>query len=211
MAETSKKPDAEIDDDDFRILGLLQQDATLSLQRIAERVNLSKTTVWNRIQRMVQNGTILRQAAILDPQKVGLEETFFVSVRTANHDFDWLERFKTVINEMPQITEAHRLAGTLDYLLKVQVPSTRAFDAFYKELVSRISIHDVSSSLSMETIKRSLDINVPGKMCSGNRSPGRGHPAFAEPAFQLERDALHAEGLVWKRVWNARLKASFEA
>ncbi|MEM9632235.1 MAG: Lrp/AsnC family transcriptional regulator [Pseudomonadota bacterium] len=161
---SNKTEDFELDDDDYRILKLLQQDATMSLQRIAERVDLSKTTVWNRVQRMVQNGVILRQAAILDPQKVGLIETFFVSVRTAHHDFEWLEQFKKVINEMPQITEAHRLAGTLDYLLKVQVPSTAAFDEFYKELVSRISIHDVSSSLSMETIKRSLEISVPGKM-----------------------------------------------
>lgn len=149
----------DIDEDDRKILTEIQKDCTLSMERIAKRVNLSKTTVWNRIQRMIQNGTILRQAAILDPAKIGLKETFFVSIKTSQHEIEWLESFKQVIESMPEITEAHRLSGTLDYLLKVQVSSTRAFDDFYKELVSRISIHDVSSSLSMEVMKKSLELH----------------------------------------------------
>ncbi len=148
----------DLSDDDRNILREVQTDTTRSLERIATRVGLSKTTVWNRLQKLVQNGTILRQAAVLDPRKVGLKETFFVSIRTSQHDDTWLERFKAVVDEMPQITEAHRLAGTLDYLLKVQVPSTDAFDSFYKDLVSRMPIYDVSSSLSMEQMKRSLDL-----------------------------------------------------
>lgn len=149
-----------LDDDDRKILRAVQKDATRSLERIATLVGLSKTTVWNRLQRLNQTGTILRQAAILDPRKIGLKETFFVSVRTSRHDATWLEQFRAVIDDMPAITEAHRLAGTLDYLLKVQVNSTEAFDTFYKELVSRIEIYDVSSSLSMEQMKRSLDLEV---------------------------------------------------
>lgn len=149
---------SDIDDDDRKILREVQKDTTRSLERIATKVALSKTTVWNRLQKLMQNGTILRQAAILEPRKVGLKETFFVSIRTSQHDETWLARFQAAIDELPQITEAHRLAGTLDYLLKVQVPSTEAFDAFYKELVSRVPIYDVSSSLSMEEMKRSLDL-----------------------------------------------------
>lgn len=156
MPNRTQIPDA----DDRAILREVQTDSTRSLERIAALVGLSKTTVWTRIQRLVQNGTILRQAAILDPRKVGLKETFFVSIRTARHDAQWLDAFKAAIDAMPEITEAHRLAGTLDYLLKVQVPSTEAFDAFYKRLVSEISIYDVSSSLSMEELKRALDLPV---------------------------------------------------
>lgn len=156
---TSRTPD--LDDDDRKILREVQIDTTRSLERIAARVGLSKTTVWNRLQRLVQNSTILRQAAIVDPRKIGLKETFFVSIRTSQHDREWLEQFKAVIDVMPEITEAYRLAGTLDYLLKVQVPSTEAFDAFYKDLVSRVSIHDVSSSLSMEQMKRSIELPLP--------------------------------------------------
>ena len=148
----------ELDAEDKKILRELQSDATRSIERIALKIGLAKTTVWNRMQKLMQSGTILRQAAILDAQKIGLNETFFVSIRTSNHDKEWLDQFRATIEEMPQITEAHRLAGTLDYLLKVQVPSTEAFDIFYKQLVSRISIHDVSSSLSMERIKHSLDL-----------------------------------------------------
>lgn len=149
-----------IDDDDRKILREMQRDATRSLERIAKLTKLSKTTVWNRLQKLIQSGVILRQSAILDPQKVGLKETFFVSIRTSRHDSEWLGAFKATIDELPQITEAHRLAGTLDYLLKVQVSSTAAFDAFYKELVSRVSIHDVSSSLSMEEMKRTLELDI---------------------------------------------------
>lgn len=148
----------ELDAEDKKILRELQSDTTRSIERIALKIGLAKTTVWNRMQKLMQSGTILRQAAILDAQKIGLNETFFVSIRTSNHDKEWLDQFRATIEEMPQITEAHRLAGTLDYLLKVQVPSTEAFDIFYKQLVSRISIHDVSSSLSMERIKHSLDL-----------------------------------------------------
>lgn len=149
-----------IDEDDRAILRAVQKDATRSMERIAASVGLSKTTVWNRLQRLIQNGTILRQAAILDPRKIGLKETFFVSIRTSRHDAEWLEAFKAAVDAMPEITEAHRLAGTLDYLLKVQVRSTEAFDEFYKDLVSRVAIYDVSSSLSMEELKRSLDLTV---------------------------------------------------
>lgn len=149
-----------LDEDDRAILRAMQKDATRSMERIAQLIGLSKTTVWNRLQRLIQNGTIVRQAAILDPQKIGLKETFFVSIRTSRHDAEWLEEFRRTIDALPEITEAHRLAGTLDYLLKVQVTSTEAFDAFYKTLVSKIAIYDVSSSLSMEEMKRALDLPV---------------------------------------------------
>ena len=150
----------DIDDDDRKILREVQKDTNRSLERIATKVGLSKTTVWNRLQRMMQNGTILRQAAILDPRKIGLRETFFVSIRTSAHDAAWLDAFRAAIEEMPEITEAHRLAGTTDYILKVQVESTEAFDAFYKTLVSRVVIYDVSSSLSMEEMKHALELKV---------------------------------------------------
>ncbi|SDJ40875.1 Lrp/AsnC family transcriptional regulator [Lutimaribacter saemankumensis] len=148
----------DIDEDDRKILREVQRDCTRSLDRIAERVGLSRTTVWNRMQKLVANGTIIRQAAIVDARKVGLKQTFFVTISTSRHDIEWLEVFRSAVVEMPEIIEAHRLAGTTDYLLKVQVTSTEAFDNFYKALVSRVSIFDVSSSLSMEELKHSLDL-----------------------------------------------------
>ncbi len=144
-----------IDATDRTILRILQVDASLSLERIAQKAGLSKTAVWNRIQRMQQDKVIERNTVIVDPAKVGLTETFFIAIKTSAHDANWLETFYAVVRDLPQITEAHRLAGEIDYLLKVQVPSTRDFDEFYKALVKRVSIYSVTSSLSMETMKRS--------------------------------------------------------
>lgn len=144
-----------LDEIDRKLLMMLQNDAGLSFERIAQNIGLSKTAVWNRVQKLTQNKTIIAQSAILDPEKIGLSETFFVQIRTNAHDDDWLRKFYDAVQEFPEITEAHRLAGSIDYILKVQVRSTREFDDFYKRLVTKISINDVSSLLSMETLKKS--------------------------------------------------------
>jgi Lrp/AsnC family transcriptional regulator len=146
---------------DFRILNALQQDARAGLETIAKDAGSSRTAVWNRVKRYEQTGLIRRYAALLDPEKAGVAETFFVSIRTDRHDAEWLNAFSAAIQDMREITEAHRLAGAEDYLLKVQVPSTRAFDAFYRRLIERIGIRTVSSSLSMETIKPVTALPLP--------------------------------------------------
>lgn len=143
----------DLDETDRNILRLLQVDAGLSFDRIARRLGLSKTAVWNRVQRLQRDGVIRHQVAVLDGDKLGLSETVFVAIRTAQHNAAWLERFTAIIAEMPEIVEAHRLTGEIDYLLKIRVPSTRAFDSFYKRLIERIDLFNVTSSLSMETIK----------------------------------------------------------
>jgi Lrp/AsnC family transcriptional regulator len=149
-----------LDDQDRAILRVLQIDASLSLERVATKVGMSKTAVWNRIQRLHAGGVILRHTVILDPAKAGLPETFFISVRTNRHDAEWAGKFEKAVQDLPQITEAHRLAGEIDYLLKVQVESTRAFDAFYQELIGRISLYSVTSSLSMQVMKRGVGLAV---------------------------------------------------
>lgn len=149
-----KNKTLSLDAGDIAILKELQTDATQSLERIAKHVGLSKSAVWNRMQRMTQAGVIERQAAIVNARRAGLHETFFVTIRTSQHTSDWSATFRKVVQAMPQITEAHRLAGTTDYLLKIQVRSTDAFDEFYQELVSKIDLFDVSSSLSMELMKK---------------------------------------------------------
>ncbi len=146
---------------DRKLLSELQKDATRSFDRIGKIIGISKTAVWNRVQKFVQNGTIVRQAAIIDPVKIGLNETFFVQIKTNQHDDEWLNNFHQTINELDEIIEAYRLAGTIDYLLKVQVASSKHFDVFYKSLIKRISINDVSSSLSMETIKINSELIPP--------------------------------------------------
>ena len=138
---------------DRNILRELQIDATPSLERLAKKIGGSKTSVWNRIHRLEQNGVILRRAAVLDPVQVGLSETFFISIRTSQHNATWLEKFIAIIHDMPEILEAHRLAGETDYMLKVHVASTREFDDFYKRLVAGIDLYNVTSNLSMEVLR----------------------------------------------------------
>lgn len=145
---------------DRKILRELQQDATVSLERLAKRVGGSKTAVWNRIHRLERDGVIIKRAAILDPERLGLTETFFIAIRTNQHNAQWLQAFTEIVRTLPEITEAHRLAGETDYLLKVQVGSTREFDVFYKTLVARIDLYNVTSNLSMEVLKSNMGLPV---------------------------------------------------
>lgn len=152
---------AAFDDLDRNILSLLQRDASLSLDEIARKVGASKTPVWNRIRKLKASGVVRAEVALLDPEKVGLESCFFVLIRTAQHDADWLERFLRAVKARPEVVEAHRLAGDIDYILKVQVPNARAYDDFYRSLIRDVSIFNVTSSLSMEVIKSTTELPLP--------------------------------------------------
>jgi Lrp/AsnC family transcriptional regulator len=142
-----------IDELDRKILAELQADASQSLDEIARKVGSSKTPVWNRIRRMKDTGVITRQTAILDAEALGLEACFFVLIRTSEHEADWQRRFLEVLRARPEVMEAHRLAGDIDYILKVRVKNARAYDAFYQALISEVKIHNVTALLSMEEIK----------------------------------------------------------
>lgn len=142
-----------LDEMDKKILRLIQRNNALPLEEIAKHVGSSKSPVWARIKKLKEQGYIQREVAMLDPDKMGLGETFFVTIKANSHSKQWLEDFASVVEDMPQIMEAYRMAGDIDYLLKVRVQSTSAFDAFYKELISRIDLKDVSSLLSMERMK----------------------------------------------------------
>ncbi|MDP2083942.1 MAG: Lrp/AsnC family transcriptional regulator [Gemmobacter sp.] len=142
-----------LDDMDRKILAALQDDASQSLDEIARRVGSSKTPVWNRIRRMKDQGVILRTTALLEPEALGLEACFFVLVRTSEHEADWQRRFLDVLRRRPEVMEAHRLAGDIDYILKVRVKNARAYDTFYQALISEVKIYNVTALLSMEEIK----------------------------------------------------------
>ena len=137
----------------MRILAALQRDSTTPLEELARQVNSSKTPVWNRIRKMRDSGVIRGSVALVDPQSVGLGVCFFVLVRTNAHEKDWLQKFQRAVSKHPEILEAHRLAGEIDYILKVRVASPKAFDEFYQKLIEDVSIYNVTSLLSMETMK----------------------------------------------------------
>jgi Lrp/AsnC family transcriptional regulator len=142
-----------LDEIDRNILTELQIDASQSLDDIARKVGSSKTPVWNRIRRMREAGVILAQTVLLDPEALGLEACFFVLIRTSEHEAEWQRRFLQVLKDRPEVLEAHRLAGDIDYILKVRVRNARAYDTFYQALIAEVRIFNVTALLSMEEIK----------------------------------------------------------
>jgi len=146
---------------DRRILAELQTDSAQSLDDIARKVGSSKTPVWNRIRRMREAGIILRECAVLDAEALGLEACFFVLIRTSEHEADWQRRFLDAVRARPEVLEAHRLAGDIDYILKVQVRNARAYDAFYQALIAQVKIHNVTALLSMQEIKATTALPIP--------------------------------------------------
>ena len=143
---------------DRAILRLLQDDATLAIADVAKRVGLSTTPCWRRIQRLEEDGVIRRRVALLDPEKVSARVNVFVSIRTREHSREWLKRFAEVVGEFPEVVEFYRMSGEVDYLLRVVVPDIAAYDAFYRKLIDRIEIADVSSSFAMEQLKYTTEL-----------------------------------------------------
>ena len=138
---------------DRNILKLLQEDSTLSTADIAERVGLSTTPCWLRIQRLEESGVIRKRVALLARDKLNLGVNVFVAVKTNQHNWEWLAKFSEAVNQFPEVVEFYRMAGESDYLLRVVVPDIPSFDTFYKKLVQTTDLSDVSSSFAMEQIK----------------------------------------------------------
>lgn len=142
-----------LDETDRKILAELQRDADQPLDAIAQKVGTSKTPVWNRIRKLRAAGVIRGTVALLDADALGLEACFFVLIRTSEHEADWQNRFLDALRARPEVLEAHRLAGDIDYILKVRVRNARAYDEFYQALISEVRIFNVTALLSMEEIK----------------------------------------------------------
>ena len=152
----------QLDQVDRRILDALQKDASQSLDDIARQVGASKTPVWNRIRKMRENGVITSNTVTLDPEALGLEACFFVLIRTSEHETEWQKKFLHTLRERPEVLEAHRLAGDIDYILKVRVANARAYDVFYQALIKEVRIFNVTALLSMEEIKSTTALPIPG-------------------------------------------------
>lgn len=142
-----------LDSMDIKILTILQEDSTLPVAEIGKKVGLSTTPCWRRIQKLEQDGVIQRRVALLNPNRVSAGVTVFVAITTNQHNSAWLERFHAVVKSFPEIVEAYRMSGQVDYLLRVVVPDIASYDRFYKALISQIDLTDVSSSFAMEQMK----------------------------------------------------------
>ena len=138
---------------DRKIMLILQEDATIPVAEIGRRVGLSTTPCWRRIQKLEEEGVITRRVVLLDPKKINVKVTAFVSITTNQHNDEWLRRFAEVVRDFPEVIEFYRMAGQVDYLLRVVVPDIEAFDGLYKRLIAKIDIADVSTAFAMEQIK----------------------------------------------------------
>jgi len=143
----------QLDRVDRRILAILQQDASLAVAEVASRVGLSQTPCWRRIQRLRAEGVIEATVALVKPEAVGCGLTVFMAIEARDHSPEWLGSFTTAVAGRPEVLEVHRMAGDIDYLLRVAVSDMAAFDTFYRELIAAVPLKNVSSHFAMERVK----------------------------------------------------------
>ena len=146
---------------DRKILAVLQDNAALSVADIGQRVGLSSTPCWKRIQRLEADGIIVKRVALIDQDRIGLGISVFVSIETGDHSQDWLDRFAKTVTAMPEVMEFYRMAGDVDYMLRVVVPDIAGYDAFYKRLIATVPLKNVTSRFAMEKIKSTTALPIP--------------------------------------------------
>ena len=149
-----------MDATDRKILAVVQQDASLSVAEIGQRVGLSSTPCWKRLQRLEADGVITKRVALIAPEKVGLGITVFVSIETGDHSNEWLKKFADVVSAMPEVMEFYRMAGDVDYMLRVVVTDIAGYDAFYKKLIATVPLKNVTSRFAMERIKSTTALPI---------------------------------------------------
>ena len=146
---------------DRKILTAMQDDCTISLAELSNRVGLSQTPCWKRVQRLEATGVITRRVALVSPEKIGLGLTVFVQIEAGDHSGPWLQNFARVVGGMPEVMELYRMAGDVDYMLRVVVADMASYDTFYKRMIEAIPLKNVTSRFAMERIKSTTAYRVP--------------------------------------------------
>ena len=142
-----------MDSIDKKILSIIQKNASIPLSELSKKVGISSTPCWNRIKKMEENGTILGKVTILNKEKINLPITVFLSVSIGNHQEEWLMKFKNMVLKYDQITEVYRLAGSMDYLLKIVAPSIEAYDKFQQKLINEFEFTHMTSNITLKELK----------------------------------------------------------
>ena len=163
-----------MDRTDRKILAILQDDASLPVAEVAARVHLSQTPCWRRIQKLERSGVIERRVALVDPEAIGLGLSVFVEIEAADHSPEWLGRFALAVAALPEVMEVYRMAGDVDYLLRVAVGEMADFDDFYRRLIAAIPCKNVTSRFAMERVKFTTAYPVPP-------APEKNRPRRGEP------------------------------
>jgi Lrp/AsnC family transcriptional regulator len=145
---------------DMKILQHLQRDCSVSIDKLGERVGLSRNAVWRRIKGLEESGLITNRVALVDPQKLGLDLLVFIQIRTSEHDERWRMQLSQVVQTLPQVLSAHRMTGDLDYLVMARVANMAEYDKLYQLLTAQVSMRDVSASFVMESLKDTTELPV---------------------------------------------------
>jgi Lrp/AsnC family transcriptional regulator len=166
-----------MDEIDRQLLEILQQDATLSIAQMAERVGLSATPCWKRIQKLEDQGVVTRRVAIVDPERIGVGLSVLVSVEAGEHTPEWLGRFSAGVAAMPEVMEVYRMAGDVDYMLRVAVADMTEYDAFYKRLIAVAPMKNVTSRFAMERMKHTTAYPLHPRAFRDRRAAANGEEA----------------------------------
>lgn len=151
----------KLDTFDHRILGVLQADATIAMDALAEKVHLSRNACWRRVKQMEESGTIRARVALVNPDSIGLGLSVIVMIRAGEHEPNWLAKFESAVKALPEIQGAHRMSGDLDYVLRVRVRDVKGYDHFYQRLIALVPIADISASFVMDDIKDTTALPLP--------------------------------------------------
>lgn len=143
----------KLDETDRKILDILQRDSDRAVSEVAKEVGLSATPCWRRIRRLEEAGIVKRRVALVDRRQLNVSMTIFIGIKAPRHEMSWLEAFRAMIEEVPEIVEAYRLTGETDYIVKVVVPDIDTYDLVYKRMISRLDFSEINSSISMEELK----------------------------------------------------------
>jgi len=143
---------------DKKILRIIQKDSAQSQMEIAEKVGLSLSPCWRRLQNLEQSGVIQKRVALLSPEKLNLGVDVFVMIKTNQHNAEWLRKFIAAANELDEVAELYRMSGDIDYMMRIVVPDISAYDAFYKKLISKVGLSDISSFFAMERLKYTTEL-----------------------------------------------------
>jgi Lrp/AsnC family transcriptional regulator len=160
-----------MDEVDRKLLDLLQADATAGMSQLAEQVGLSPTPVWKRIQKLEQTGVIMKRVALIEPEAVGIGLIVFVAIEAHEHTPEWLAAFAAALDSMPEVMDAYRMAGEVDYMLRVAVPDMAEFDRFYKRLIGAVPLKNVTSRFAMERLKTTTAYPLPKRAFRDRRAP----------------------------------------
>jgi len=160
-----------MDEIDRKLLAILQEDVTLSVAQMADRVGLSATPCWKRIQKLESSGVITRRVALVAPERVGMGLTVFVAVEAGDHTPEWLSKFAAIVTKMPVVMEVYRMAGEVDYMLRVAVADMAEFDSFYRQLIEAVPMKNVTSRFAMERIKSTTAYPLHGNVFRDRTQP----------------------------------------